>query len=50
MDASSNTPNNQDNPSGLGKFGGPVVLGLSGGCVILFSVLSLINKVVVHDQ
>jgi choline-glycine betaine transporter len=29
--------------SGLGKFGDPVVLGLSGGFVVLFVLLSLIN-------
>ncbi|MFO7910293.1 MAG: BCCT family transporter [Marinobacter sp.] len=43
MDSSSNTPRHNNESGGLGRFGDPVVLGLSGGFVILFIVLSLIN-------
>ena len=43
MDSSSNPPPNKDDASGLGKFGDPIVLALSGGFVILFVLLSLVN-------
>ncbi|MFN2411332.1 MAG: BCCT family transporter, partial [Halomonas sp.] len=38
-----NSPKDTGPDAGLGKFGDPVVLGLSGGFVILFVVLSLID-------